>query len=61
LDQLPYTCSAWLEGDVATFKAPSASMLVKDHRNAVVVLFGDQLMKTIARDRNPDHLLKDMG
>ncbi len=61
LDPLPYTCSAWLEGDVATFKAPSASMIVKDHRNGVVVLFGDQLMKTIARDRNPDHVLKDMG
>jgi peptide chain release factor 3 len=27
----------------------------------VVVLFGDHLMKTIARDRNPDHVLKDMG
>jgi peptide chain release factor 3 len=61
LDQLPYTCSAWLEGNPATFKAPSASMIVKDHRNRVVVLFGDQLMKSIARDRNPDHQLKDMG
>ncbi|ALA58431.1 Peptide chain release factor 3 [Nitrospira moscoviensis] len=61
LDQLPYTCSAWLDGDPATFKPPSASMIVKDQRNRVVVLFGDQLMKTIARDRNPDHLLRDMG
>jgi peptide chain release factor 3 len=61
LDQLPYTCSAWLEGDASTFKTPSASMIVKDHRNRVVVLFGDQLMKNIARDRNPDHVLKDMG
>jgi peptide chain release factor 3 len=34
---------------------------VKDQRGRVVVLFGDQLMKTIARDRNPDHVLKDMG
>ena len=61
LDQLPFTCSAWLEGDPATFKAPSASMIVKDHRDRVVVLFGDQLMKNIARDRNPDHVLRDMG
>src|SRR5688572_5732211 len=61
LDALPFTCSAWLEGDPATFKAPSASMIVKDRRGRVVVLFGDQLMKTIARDRNPDHVLKDMG
>jgi peptide chain release factor 3 len=61
IDALPYTCSAWLDGNPATFKAPSASMLVKDQRNRVVVLFGDQLMKTIARDRNPDHVLRDMG
>jgi peptide chain release factor 3 len=61
LDQLPYTCSAWLDGDPSTFKPPSASLLVKDQRDRVVVLFGDQLMKTIARDRNPDHLLRDMG
>jgi peptide chain release factor 3 len=61
LDQLPYTCSAWLDGDPAAFKPPSASMIVKDQRDRVVVLFGDQLMKTIARDRNPDHILRDMG
>ena len=61
LDQLPFTCSAWLEGNPNTFKPPSASMIVKDQRDRVVVLFGDQLMKTIARDRNPDHTLRDMG
>ena len=61
LDALPFTCSAWLDGDPAMFKSPSASMMVKDQRDRVVVLFGDQLMKTIARDRNPDHVLRDMG
>jgi peptide chain release factor 3 len=61
LDALPFSCSAWLEGDPATFKSPSASMMVKDQRDRVVVLFGDQLMKTIARDRNPGHVLRDMG
>jgi peptide chain release factor 3 len=61
LDQLPFTCSAWLEGDPTTFKAPSASMIVKDQRDRTVVLFGDQLMKSIARDRNPGHSLRDMG
>jgi len=61
LDALPFSCSAWLEGDPATFKSPSASMVVKDQRGRVVVLFGDQLMKTIARDRNPQHTLRDMG
>ena len=54
-------CSAWLEGNPATFKAPSTSMIVKDQRGRVVVLFQDALMKNIGRDRNPDHILKDMG
>ena len=61
LDVLSYSCSAWLEGDVTTFKLPSNSMIVKDHRGRIVVLFADQVMKNIARDRNPDHILKDMG
>lgn len=61
LDQLPFTCSVWLDGDPATFKAPSASMIVKDQWDRIVVLFGDQLMKSIARDRNPGHTLRDMG
>jgi peptide chain release factor 3 len=61
LDQLPYTCSAWLEGNPATFKSPSSSHLVKDQRGRVVVLFGDALMKNIARDRNPVHVLREMG
>jgi peptide chain release factor 3 len=61
LDILSFTCSAWLDGNPDTFKAPSASMIVKDQRGRVVVLFGDNLMKTIARDWNPDHILRDMG
>ena len=61
LDLLPFTCSAWLEGDPVTFKAPSASMAVKDQRGRVVLLFQDALMKSIGRERNPNHVLKDMG
>lgn len=61
LEPLSFTCSAWLEGDVQIFKAPTSSMIVKDERNRLVVLFADGLMKTIARDRNPNHVLRDMG
>jgi len=50
-----------LEGDVQTFKSPTSSMIVKDQRDRPVILFADGLMKTIARDRNPDHVLRDMG
>ncbi|GKS57937.1 peptide chain release factor 3 [Nitrospira sp.] len=61
LEPLPYTCSAWLDGDPATFKPPSTSMVVKDQRGRLVVLFADQVMKNIARKVNPDHVLLDMG
>lgn len=61
LEPLSFSCSAWLDGEVQTFKAPTSSMIVKDERNRLVVLFADGLMKTIARDRNPDHVLREMG
>jgi len=61
LDLLPFSCSVWLEGNPDTFKPPSASMLVKDQRERVVVLFGDQVMKTIGRERNPGHTFREMG
>jgi peptide chain release factor 3 len=37
LDTLPFTCSAWLEGDPETFKRPSASMIVKDQRGTAIL------------------------
>ncbi len=61
LEPLSYTCSAWLEGDPTTFKPPTTSMIVKDQRGRLVVLFADQVMKNIARKVNPDHVLRDMG
>lgn len=61
MDVLSFTCSAWLEGDPATFKPPSDSMVVKDQRDRIVVLFTDPRMKAFARNRNPDHVLRDMG
>ncbi len=61
LDPLPFTCSAWLEGDPNTFKLSSDAMMAKDQRGRLVVLFADNLMKTIARKFNPNHTLRDMG
>lgn len=61
LEPLSYTCSAWLEGDPNNFKPPTTSMIVKDQRGRLVVLFADHVMKNIARKVNPDHVLKDMG
>lgn len=61
IDPLSFTCSSWLDGDPDTFEPPSTSMIVKDQRDRIVVLFASALMKTIARDRNPAHTLRDMG
>lgn len=61
VDMLPYESSAWLVGDVETFKAPSDALVVKDLRNRPVVLFRSAWSKTFARERNPQHDFKDMG
>lgn len=61
LDTLPFECSAWLVGDVATFKAPSDAMVLKDERGRPVVLFRSPWSKNFARERNPEHTLLDMG
>lgn len=61
LDVLPFECSAWLVGDVATFKAPSDAMVLKDERGRPVVLFRSSWSKNFARERNPEHALLDMG
>jgi peptide chain release factor 3 len=61
LDVLPHTCSAWLEGDPTTFWPPSDSIILKDQRDRLVVLFTDPRRKAFARERNPKHTLRDMG
>jgi peptide chain release factor 3 len=57
---LPYQCSGWLIGDVATFKKPSTAMIVKDQLGRVMVLFTEQWEKQYALKQNPDHQLVDM-
>ena len=59
LTQLPYECSAWLEDNEDTFKAPVNSMLAKDKRGRRVILFKSQLDKRIAMQQNPEHRLLD--
>jgi peptide chain release factor 3 len=61
LDPLPHTCSAWLEGDLDTFWPPSDSIILKDERDRPLVLFTDPRRKAFARERNPEHTLRDMG
>ncbi|RMH35824.1 MAG: peptide chain release factor 3 [Nitrospirae bacterium] len=61
LEVLPYECSAWLEGDIETFNAPSDALIVKDHRDRPVVLFRSAWSKQFARERNPQVRLLEMG
>ena len=61
LEPLPYECSAWLEGDLNAFRAPSDALIVKDQRGRSVVLFRSQWSKQFTKERHPDHDLLEMG
>ena len=61
VDVLPYEFSAWLVGDVDTFKPPSDALVVNDSRDRPVVLFRSAWSKNFAKERNPQHDFKDMG
>jgi peptide chain release factor 3 len=61
LEPLSFECSAWLVGDVGSFKAPLDTMVVKDRLDRPVALFRNQWSKGVARERNPHHTLLDMG
>lgn len=61
LDLLPFECSAWLVGDVDTFRPPSEGIVVKDSRDHPVVLFRSLWSKNFAREKNPHHTLLEMG
>lgn len=59
LHLLPYKCSCWLLGDVATFEKGTTSMLVKDRLDRVMVLFNTQWEKDYVIKQNPNHKILD--
>ena len=59
LEAMPYTCSAWLEGDPATFKKPLNARLVRDRKDRAMALFTNQWEKEKAIRDNPQHRLLD--
>jgi peptide chain release factor 3 len=59
LSPLPFECSAWLDGDRATFNPPSTAMLTTDSRGRTVVLFSSEWDKQSAARKNPGHKLLD--
>lgn len=60
LTPLPYSCSAWLTGDLDTFKKPTTALVVKDQFERPIVLFCEQWEKQYAVKQNPDHELVDI-
>lgn len=59
LTNLPYECSAWLDDNEASFRAPTNSLLARDRRGRRVILFKSTFDKRIAAQQNPDHQLLD--
>lgn len=54
LTPLPYQCSAWLQGDLSTYKKPCNSLLVKDRNNKPMGLFTTAWEKQYAMEQNPN-------
>jgi len=61
LRPLNYQCSAWLEGDPATFKPSHGSWLARDARGRAVVLFPSQWDRGYCAKQNPDHRFVDFA
>lgn len=57
---LPYQCSAWILGDLETFKLPTSALLVKDKRDRPMALFSTQWEKQYCIKQNPNHQLVDL-
>jgi len=59
LTPLPYECSAWLDGERASFHEPTTSLVVRDARGRTVVLFASEWDKRSAERKHPQHKLLD--
>lgn len=60
LSLLPYQCSAWIIGDLKTYKKSSSSTLVTDRQGRPMALFPNQWDKQYSIKQNPHHQLVDV-
>ncbi len=60
LSFLPYQCSAWIIGDISTYKKPSNSILVQDKLGKFMGLFNTAWEKSHAIKENPTLEFKDI-
>jgi peptide chain release factor 3 len=61
LSPLPYSCSAWLDGDPASFATPMRAAIAKDARGRRLVLFLSEWDKKLAQRTNEHHRLLDVA
>jgi len=61
LTLLPYQCSAWIEGDISTYKKPLNSVLVRDKDGKYMGLFNSAWEKGYAIKENPALEFKDLS
>jgi peptide chain release factor 3 len=61
LAPLPYACSAWLEGDPASFTTPLRAAVARDVRGRRLVLFLSEWDKKLAQRTNEHHRLLDVA
>lgn len=60
LTSQPYQASAWIIGDMKTFKKPTSALFVQDAKGRNMVLFSEIWEKKYAMQQNPDHQFFDI-
>jgi peptide chain release factor 3 len=60
LTPLPYQCSAWVRGDLATFSLPTQAVLMQDKHGNPIALFTSPWEKQYCIKQNPNHELVDV-
>jgi peptide chain release factor 3 len=60
LTPLSFQCSAWLLGEIKTFKKPTTALIVRDRLDRPIVLFCELWEKQYAIKQNPEHQLVDI-
>jgi len=61
LTPLPYQCSAWIIGDIGTFKPSTSALLVQDRQGRPMILCTSPWDKQYNIKQNPNHQLVDVA
>lgn len=60
LSSLPYHCSAWIIGDMKSYKKSTSSLLALDRQGRPMALFDTQWEKQYSMKQNPNHEFVDV-